>query len=464
MNSDRIMNRRRFLSASAGATAAASASFPFISPCLALGKTAPAPSDRVTLGFIGVGNRGRQILEGFLSLPGFQVVAVSDVIAERRTAASSKIESHYAAGRSKKQYSGCDEYNDFRDLIARDDIDAVVIATPDHWHVLNALAAIRAGKDVYLEKPLGLSLHEDWTLRDAVRRHGTVFQFGTQQRSDAKFRRACELARNGKIGELKTVYVWSPVSRSGGSVEVARVPDGLDYDMWLGPAPFTPYTKDRCSNKVTTDPTISGAPKVWPFISDYCLGWIAGWGVHPLDIAFWGASEQLTGPVEIQGTGIFPDEGVCDTAVDWDIEAHYTNSGIPLKFKGTPSASSWKKRFGIPGAHGTVFEGTQGWVGVARGRIQANPRSLLDSPSGPNDIELYKSLDHAANFLDCIKSRAKTICTIDDAITVDTFCHLSDMATQLQRKLTWDPEKQRFQNDPVANRMLTRSMRSPWRL
>lgn len=460
------INRRQFLK-SAVNTAASAVSIPFIIPASSLGKAGSiAPSNRITVGCIGVGNQGGALLRGFLGKDDVQVVAICDVHRVKRQGSVRIVNEHYARRRGKTDYKGCSGHNDFRELLAQTAIDAVVIATPDHWHVLISLAAARAGKDIYLEKPMGLSLAEDQALREAVARYNTVFQFGTQQRSDFEFRRACELVRNGRIGKLHTINVWSPSSESGGSITPAQVPPELDYDMWLGPAPLMPYTKDRCSN---VNPFFASPFKIWPFISDYCLGWIAGWGIHPLDIALWGAEKELAGTVEIEGTGVFPADGACDTATNWDVVLTFVSSCVRINFKGIggkdgPAPPEWRKRYDKTSAHGTVFEGTEGWVHVRRGYIDASPKSLLQSEIGPNDIRLYKSNDHIRNFLDCVKSRARTICPINAAVRIDTLCHLSNIATLLESKLKWNLEKERFENDTGANRFLTRSMRSPWHL
>jgi predicted dehydrogenase len=459
------ITRRQFL----GRTAALSGliTLPWIIPSSAQGADGnTAPSERITVGCVGLGNQGSGLLRGFLGKPDVQIVAVCDVHATKREGTRELVDKNYAKRYRKGVYKGCSTYNDFRDLVSRPDIDAIVVATPDHWHVLISLAAVRAGKDIYLEKPIGLSLAEDQALREAVIRYGIIFQFGTQQRSDFEFRRACELVRNGRIGKLHTINVWSPSSGSGGSVTPAPVPPELDYDMWIGPAPFAPYTKDRCSN---VNPFFQSPYKIWPFISDYCLGWIAGWGVHPLDIALWGAENELSGMVEIEGKGIFPPEGACDTATNWDVVLTFADSGVKINFKGIggingPAPVEWRQRYDKTGAHGTVFEGTEGWVHVRRGHIDANPKALLQSQISPNEIQLYKSNDHIRNFLDCIKSRARTICPIDTAMRVDILCHLSHIATLLERRLRWNPQEERFEKDATANRFLVRSMRSPWHL
>jgi len=445
MQRNKEITRRGFLKKATGVTIGA-ISFPYSISSSAMGKTGNgAASEQITVGCVGVGPQGTAVMRNFLAQKDARVVAVCDLKRFACDAACNLVNKHY-------QNDDCASYIDFRELVARDDIDVVSIATTDHWHVLVSLAATRAGKDIYLEKPMGLSVAEDQALREACHRYGTIFQFGTQQRSSRNFRFACELARNERIGKLHTINVWSPGSASGSSPKPVPVPDGLDYDMWLGPAPYTPYTEDRCSNKL------------WWFISDYALGFIAGWGVHPLDIALWGGGEKLNCPVEIQGKGVWPDPaGVCDTAMNWNVVLKY-DSGVTMNFTGNPFPEPWKKRYGRTTSHGTAFEGSEGWVHVDRSGINAHPKELLATEFGPNDIHLYESSNHVRNMLDCVKSRARTICPIDEAVQADTICQISDIAIRLEQKLRWDPEKERFINNEIANRRLTRSMRSPWRL
>jgi predicted dehydrogenase len=440
----REINRRQFLRRTTGAAVGA-VSFPYIVSSSALGKAGSvAASNRITVGCVGVGPRGTAVMRNFLAERDAHVVAVCDVKSHVRQAARNLVNEHY-------QSDGCAAYNDFRKLIGRDDIDVVLAATTDHWHVLVALAAVKAGKDVYLEKPMGLSVEQDQALRAAVHRYGRVFQFGTQQRSSRDFRFACELVLNGRLGKLHTINVWSPGSSQGGSPEPVPVPKWLDYNMWLGPAPYKPYTKDRCSNKL------------WWFISDYAVGFIAGWGIHPVDIAVWGGGDKLAGPVEIEGRGVWPTEGVCDTAMNWNVTGKYA-SGVTMNFTGNPFPEEWRKRYGRTGSHGTAFEGTEGWVHVDRSGINAYPEKLLQTKFGPNEISLYNSSNHVRNLLDCVKSRAKTICPIDEAVQADIICHISDIAIRLEQKLKWDPKTERFVNNAPANRRLSRSMRSPWTL
>jgi predicted dehydrogenase len=439
------MDRRSFFKRS-GALAAAAAA-PAIIPASALGREGRlAPGDRIVMGCIGVGDRGGAVMNGFLRQGDAQIVAVCDVKANVLQQKQEIVNKKYGN-------QDCKAYKDFRELVARTDIDACLVATCDHWHVLTALAAARAGKDVYMEKPMSPSLEQDIAMREAVKKNNRVFQFGTQQRSDSQFRQACELARNGRLGKLKAVNCWAPGSSQGGPTQVAPVPEWLDYEMWLGPAPKKPYTVDRCSNAW------------WWFISDYALGFIAGWGIHPIDIAVWGAPDRLEGPWTIEGKGEFPKvEGVCDTAMNWDVTLT-TGSGLKLRFTGNPAPKEWKDRYGRDNGHGTAFEGADGWVCVDRNGIEASPKSLLETKWTATDLQLPDGGgDHQRNFLDAVKSRKQPLSNIDDAVRGDTICHVSDVCIRLGRKVTFDPEKEKFVNDDEANKRLTRPLRAPWHL
>ncbi|MDP6544870.1 MAG: Gfo/Idh/MocA family oxidoreductase [Phycisphaerae bacterium] len=445
----RTLNRRQLIKASV----AGAITLPYIvSPSVIARAGRTPPSDRITLGCIGVGNRGRSVMGGFLGQEACRVTAVCDVNAHQLAIAKRKVN---GANRTKS----CRTFKDFRELLGRDDIDTVLIAPPDHWHVMIALAAARAGKDIYLEKPIGVSMAEAWALREALRRYQSVFQFGTQQRSDARFRLACELVRNGRIGPLREINVWSPGSNSGGSTELTDPPEWLDYEMWVGPAPISPHTKGRCTNRFERGDGF----KIWPFISDYCVGWISGWGVHPLDIAVWGTGEGLSGSFEIEGAGKFPTSGVCDTATDWELTIKY-ETGVRVNFSGPSGARRWAGRYGRVSGHGTAFEGDDGWLHVNRGRLNANPADLPKSTFAPDAPRLYKSTNHARNFLDCVRTRKETISNIDSALAVDTICQISAIAVQLGRKLKWNAKLQRFENDSTANGMLSRAMRQPWHM
>lgn len=433
------IDRRRFLKRTAKTVCAA---VPLIVPASALGRAGRiAPSERIGVGQIGVGNMGFGDMSALMGIPEVRVAAVCDVKRAMRDRAKQAVDARYAS-------SDCAAYNDFRELLGRPDIDAVGIATLDSWHVVHALAAVRAGKDVYVQKPLGMTIGEIKLLRDAVGRYGRVFQFGTQQRSSAEFRQACEIARNGRLGKMHTIKVGvhaGAAERSGLKTYAAEpVPDGLDYDLWLGPARWAPYTTARL------------VYPHWFHISDYSLGYVSGWGIHHIDIAQWGGGTELTGPVEVQGAATFPyDDALCDNPVTWDTRMKYAN-GVDLIFTGSGP--------GFDGVrHGITFEGPDGWVWVNRGAIDAQPKSLLQEPFGPRDVRLPVSTSHYGNFIECVRSREKTISNIDVAVRSDSVCQLAWCAFQLGRRLRWDPDKEVFIGDPDANRLMSRALREPWR-
>ncbi len=428
-------SRRRFLGAALGVVAGAQ-----IIPASALGKGAqPAPSERIAVGCIGLGNRGPMLMRSFLGQGDARVVAVCDVNGQQREQGKSIVDQHYGD-------VACATHNDFRELCGRADIDAVSIASPDHWHVLHSLEAVRNGKDIYTEKALGLSLAQDKSLRAACHRYGTVFQWGTQQRSGENFRFGCELVRNGRIGKLETIEVGVPHDFEFPNQPTEPVPDYLDYDLWLGPAPWAPYTFHRCRPWSKKD-----SYSIWYHISDYCLGGIGGyWGIHHLDIAQWGHGTDHTGPVEVDGTATFPKDGLANCATGWKLEMTFAD-GVKLIYTDNEQQKQ-----------GVTFRGSEGWVFVRRGQIDAHPKSLLDSQIGPDEIHLPKTPGHQREFLDCIKSRKQTVSNIDVAVRSDTLSQLTDVCTRLRRKVRWNPETEEIIGDPEAGRMLNRSMRAPW--
>jgi predicted dehydrogenase len=408
------------------------------------------------MGCIGVGNQGTGNMEGFLWDNRVQVIAVCDVNRESesgywagapggRARARRIVEEHYADRDRSGTYKGCAEYEDFRELLSREDIDVVSIAVPDHWHAIPVIEAAKAGKDIYGEKPLALTVAEGRVMSDTVRRYGRVFQTGSQQRSDAQFRFACELVRNGRIGELHTVRCGLPAgtpdfSGNGDRTVPEPVPDGFNYDMWLGPAPWAPYSAGRCHVN-------------FRWIFDYSGGQLTDWGGHHPDIAQWGMDTEDTGPVEINAARAeFADGALYNTATSYYFECLYAN-GVKLIV-----ADTSRHRMGVR------FEGSEGWVWVSRGGIEAEPESLLDSVIGRNEIHLYESDGHRRNFIDCVLSREEPIAPIETAHRSITIAHLGNIAMMLGRDLKWDPDNERFVNDPEADRMLSRSYREPWSL
>ncbi len=434
------IKRRQFIKTTS--MIASGVCFPTIIPSSALGKDgATAPSDKIVIGSIGLGIRGVKNMRQFFRHDDAIVAAVCDVDKGQRDKAKKIVDDYYVN-------QDCEVYNDFRELLARKDIDAVSLAVPDHWHVLAGLAASRAGKDMYYEKPVGLSMEQGQALRAAIHKNKNVFQFGTQQRSDENFRFACELARNQRIGELKTIYVGAPASWPIPQDPVIPVPDGLDYDMWLGPAAKAPYSYQRCRPHNDKE-----SYSTWYHINDYCLGFIANWGVHHLDIAQWGNGTDDTTPISVEGNGEFPEKGMANCCMKWDLEFKYAN-GVTMIYTDNKGRSK----------QGVRFEGSRGWVHVNRSGIDANPKSLLKTTIGQDEINLTKSADHYRHFLDAVKSRAKTISPVDTAVHSDTLCQLSNIATRLGRKLNWNPEQETFIDDYQANAMLSRPMRAPWTL
>ncbi|MFG0251576.1 MAG: Gfo/Idh/MocA family protein, partial [Phycisphaerales bacterium JB038] len=395
------------------------------------------PSNRLTMGVIGCGGMGNANLGAFLRQAEVQVVAVCDPDRGHREATRQRIEKHYAGRSATGDFKGCDAYNDYRDLLARDDIDAVIQATPDHWHGLIVTAAAKAGKDIYGEKPLSLTIAQGRVMSDNVRRYQRVFQTGSQQRSSWQFRHACELVRNGRIGTVHRVTCGLPTGPSTGAKESAPVPEGFDYDLWLGPAPWRPYCEGRTH---------------WNFrwILDYSGGQVTDWGAHHIDIAHWGLGLTRTGPVEVEGVGEFPAEGLWDAATNYRFVAKYA-TGVEITIT---------NKF----ENGVKFEGDDGWVFVNRSRIDAEPKSLLEERFGPGEVRLLQSPGHHRNFLDCVKSREEPIAPIEQAHRTITVAHLGNIAMKLGRKVRWNPDTEMFVNDPAAERLKDRALREPWRL
>ena len=428
------MTRRRFL----GATATIAA--PFI-----LSTSARGTNDRVTMGCIGVGGRGTGVMRAFMGCKGLQVVAVCDVQQDRRERARQLVGAHYARVSGKAKDEGCLACSDFREILAREDVDAVLIAPPDHWHGPIAVRAATAGKDIYCEKPLGVSVVEGQAIRNAVRKYGCVFQTGTQQRSSRNFRFACELARSGYLGQVHTVVVGAPgpsyrPSYRGPTTPEA-VPPGLDYEMYVGPAPMKPYNRGRL------------AWPDWYLIWDYCAGFIVNWGVHHLDIACWGCPDIGTKPFELTCKGNYRHEGLTDNISDWQAEYVYPG-GLRMTFTDT----------GHPNAQGCKFVGYEGWVHVNRKGIRAEPASLLKVTLKPGDVHLQTSNHHQGDFLKAVKTRRDPVSPVEAGQHASSLGLLGEIACRLRRKLAWDPKAGKFAGDDEANRLLSRPMRAPWTL
>jgi predicted dehydrogenase len=445
MSKSRI-SRRAVLKGTAVAASALAA--PLIIPSSALGKDGrPAPANRITMGCIGLGGRGTVDLSAFLGQADVQVVALCDVdVGSDRyednwvrglANAMTMVKSRYAKDKTDGAFAGVEGYRDFRDVLARGDVDAVCVATPDHWHAAIATAACRAGKDVYCEKPLCLTVAEGRAMADTAARYGRVFQCGSQRRSSAKCRQSCELVRNGRIGKLHTVRVgimggfWVRKNAKKTN-EPEPVPSGFDYDRWLGPAPAAPYTYNRCH---------------WNFRwnLDYSGGMVTDWGAHFIDMAHWGMGTEETGPVEVEGRGRFPPRSdLWNTATEFEFTCTYAN-GVRLIVKS--------------GGGGVRFEGTDGWIDLEG---DTSPRNLRREVIGPTETHLYASEDHHGNFIGCVKTRGPTVAPAETAHRSITPAHLGNIAMRLGRRLKWDPVAERFTGDQGANGMLARAWRRDW--
>ena len=420
----RELSRRAFL-----AKASATVAVPTIIPATALGLGGrPAPSARLAIAGIGVGGNGGGHLSRYLGSPETQVVAVCEIDSERREAARQKADAKYAEDMNKGSCKGCAAYGDFRELIARDDIDAVWISTPDHWHALIAIAAMREGKDVYCEKPLSLTIHEAREMAKTARRYDRVFQTGSQQRSSFRFWRACELVRNGRIGKLISCHVNVGGPSTDCYLPAQPVPEGLDWNMWLGPAPWRPYNKGL-------------HPASWRGYRDYSGGGMTDWGAHHFDICQWALGMDNSGPVEI----IPPD----DKDVKW-LTYRYAN-GVLVHRGGYTGPGS-----------GITFKGTDGMIEVSRSHLLSEPKRILDEPIAPGEVRLYHSNNHAGDWLNCIKTRERPICDVEIGCRSVTVCHLGNIAYWLKRPLRWNPQTERFDGDREADRWLDRPKRAPW--
>lgn len=427
------ITRRQFLRNSAALAVA-----PMLIPGSALGLNGSVPpSERIRMGFIGQGGQGGGHLFGgaWTHVPGgyagrndVQVMAVCDIRRERREKAQNGVNAAYAERYGQPNYNGCAAYIDFRELLARDDIDAVLLALPLHWHATMATYAVEAGKDVYCEKPVAVTIAQGRALADAVRRNGRVYQAGTQQRSEytGKFRVACEIVRSGRLGELKEVYAYRPggaYAWPGDKGVPQPVPEGLDWDLYLGPAQWLPY---------------DGNPGTFRF----CSGDI-NWTPHHYDFVHWVLDVDRTGPVEAWLEGETP--------------AYKYASGIVVHGRGYPGEP-------VGEVGGACFVGTEGRLAVDRDNMVAYPASILKNPPGPNEVPLYRNTGHANNFLDCIRTRQRTICDAETAHRAMTLSLIGGIAMEVKRPLKWDPEIERFSNDDEANRLLSLATRPPWRV
>jgi predicted dehydrogenase len=414
---DSSLSRRRFLRR-AGSVAAAIA-LPALVDHPVLGA-----NERVTMGVIGCGGQGSFDMAQLGRTGRVDYAAACDVFSPHRERAR------------KKAGAACASYNDFRKLLDRKDIDAVNIGTPDHWHTLIAIAACQAGKDIYCQKPLTLTIAEGQALVRAVRRYDRVFQTGSQQRSSSNFRYACELVRNGRIGKLQEIKTHVGRNPAGNSAPDADPPAGLDWNLYLGPARKVPFNPLRFT---------------WNFrwFYDYSGGNLTDWGAHHNDIAQWGLGMDRSGPVKIDSSGKFPTRGLFDTALDYSVTYTYAN-GVKLTCDDK--------------GNGVTFHGTDGMIYVNRGALSSQPEDIVKAPIEKDEVHLYESANHYANFVDCVASRKRPSCDVETGHRSVSVCHLGNISIRLGRSIRWDPRREVIVGDDEASRWLSRPMRGPWHL
>ena len=453
-NKKKGLSRRDFLETSIKAAASVSMiGMPTIVPASVFGKN--APSNRINIGAIGSGRIATSHdMPGVWQYDHAQIVAVCD-LDSNRAEDGKKLVNDYYTKKSGKPFDGVKAYTDYREMLLNKDIDAVTISTPDHWHALCAIDAARAGKHIYLQKPTSLTIAEGRTLSDVVTKTGVTFQIGSQQRSSPQFRYAAELVRNGRIGQLKAVYVGLPGDPGGDEEKEMPIPKGFNYDMWLGSTPSVYYTEKRVHPQVGYD------RPGWLRCEQFGAGMITGWGAHHIDSAHWGMDTELTGPIEVSGKADFPKSGLWNVHGIFTTEALYAN-GVKMIVSNE-----------IP--NGIKFEGTEGWIFVTRGQYRATssdpidpkaPKALeasdpkvLTSIIGANEIHLAVSEEHHGNWLDAIKTKTQPITPVEIAHRGCSACLIHHIAMKLKRKVYWDPVKEQFKDDAEANALLSRPQR-----
>jgi len=424
---------------------------------------ANAPSNRIYLGAIGTGRISRaHDMPETLKYPNTELFAVCDVDSKRAREGKEWVEQYYQKHR-KKSITGVRVYGDYRELLADERIDAVLVSTPDHWHVIPAIDAARAGKDIYLQKPASLTIAEGRELSNEIHQTGRILQIGSQQRSVSpwpQFKRACELVRNGRIGEVHTIYIGLPGDPAGDGEPEMPVPDNLDYNFWLGPTPYVYYTEKR------VHPQADYSRPGWLRCEQFGAGMITGWGAHHIDTAHWGMGTEFTGPVEIKAKAEFPEKGLWNVHGDFKVQAEYEN-GVTMHLSG---------RY----PNGVKFVGSEGWIFVSRGSysvtasdpasvaenakaLNASDPAILTSDIGTDEIHLYESQEQHGNWLDCIRSRCQPVAPVEVGHRSCSACLVSHIAMKLPRTLYWDPVHERFRNDDEANSMLSRPRRLQWR-
>jgi predicted dehydrogenase len=447
------LNRRTFIKKTS-ATAIA-ASLPTIVPASVFGKN--APSNRIQVGQIGCGRIARDHdMPGTMQYDTAQLVAVCDVDQNRLKDGKKLVDQYY---QNKGKKADTKMFDNYQDLIAHKDIDAVLISTPDHWHAQPAIEAALAKKHVYLQKPTSLTVEEGRLLSDIVQKQKITLQVGTQQRSSPQFRYAAELVRNGRIGKLHTVKVGLPGDPSGPVAQTEAVPSALNFDAWLGSTPEMEYSE------MLVHPKVGYGRPGWLRKEQFGAGMITGWGQHHFDSAAWGMNTEYTGPIGVEAIADFPKNGSWDVHGDFLVKAEYENGITMLTSGGYPN--------------GIRYEGEEGWIFVTRGAyratasdpipvnngvksLDASDPTLLESVIGPNEIHLYKSDEQHGNWLECIKSGKQPISPVEIGHRACTVCLVSHIAMKLTRQLEWNPEQERFVNDAEANALLSRSQRAPY--
>ncbi len=416
------LDRRSFVTTTAGVVAAGMLGPQWFTTSTARALEPTSQNDRFRFGAIGTGPQGMGITSQAQRFG--DIVAVCDVDRKR-------------AEEAQEKFGGSAEiYEDYRKLLDRDDIDAVTIGTPDHWHTAVCLAALRSGRDVYCEKPLTLTIAEGQLLVKTVKETSKILQVGTQQRSDAKFRTACELVRNGRIGKLKKVTVVLPTAQEGGPFENKPIPENLNWDFWLGQAPYVEYCPERCHYQFR-----------WWF--EYSGGTMTDWGAHHMDIAHWGMGVEDSGPLTIDGHAALPHiENGYNVPNNFTVNMTYPND-IELEIK--------------IGDNGVLFEGDKSRVYVNRGRITGKPyEELKENPLPEERIKLHASDDHMGDFVNSIRTREQPVSDVVSQHRTISACHLANISMRLGRKLNWDPAKEQFIDDSEANAMLSRPPRAPY--
>ena len=424
-----MLNRRKFLKRTALSSAG------FVSAPYILSSCKNAPSRQITLGMIGVGSHGVSWnMKAFLEFEDVRILAVCDIDSERRDEAKRIVNEKY-------QNQDCVAYNDFREVLVREDIDAVMISTPDHWHVPISILAAQAGKDVICEKPT-LTIAEGRVLCDVMKKHNTVYQTSIEDRAIPVYHRMAELVRNGYIGELQKIIIRVPdddvIKLHPASTETQAVPSGFDYDMWLGPAPQAPYSPGRCH---------------WNFrwISDYSGGMLTDWGAHYVDSAQWANDSDHSGPISVEGEGEFLSGDIYNTANTFDLMYQYKN-GVSMQV--------------MSGGTSIGFQGTEGWIQCLgwRGEMEASKASILNVEIKRSDTRLYTAESEHRNFIDCVKSRKETFVPVEVGHRTASALHVGNIAMNLGRKVNWNPENEEFIQDEEANALRSRISRDPWKL